>query len=254
MLDVREGDPVRITSRQGRLRIARASDREHSARLLLGTDALERSVRARHRHQSGHERKRLPGFPPAGTQILPRAPGSGARRRRHGADRRVHAATRVRRRSLLPTETCYDHSLTSHLHPFFYVQPHGSLHPRERTVHRGTTSMAQRFSGRIVLRRAADRRRCSADTAPAQAAPTKPVLVMFGSQTGNAEGLAKKVTSEAGKRGLAPTLTDMAKHDTRDLQKESSPHRHEHLGRGRPARQRRRVLGKAPGRGASAPG
>ena len=52
------------------------------------------------------------------------------------------------------------------------------------------------------------------------AAPSKPVLVLFGSQTGNAEGLAKKVTVEAGKRGLAPTLTDMAKHDTHDLQKE----------------------------------
>jgi sulfite reductase (NADPH) flavoprotein alpha-component len=56
--------------------------------------------------------------------------------------------------------------------------------------------------------------------AAAPAAPAKPVLVLFGSQTGNAEGLAKKVTAEAGKRGLAPKLTDLAKHDSRDLQKE----------------------------------
>jgi sulfite reductase (NADPH) flavoprotein alpha-component len=51
-------------------------------------------------------------------------------------------------------------------------------------------------------------------------APPKPLLVMFGSQTGNAEGLAKKLHGTAGKSGFAPTLSDMAKHDAFDLQKE----------------------------------
>jgi sulfite reductase (NADPH) flavoprotein alpha-component len=57
-------------------------------------------------------------------------------------------------------------------------------------------------------------------SAPAsQPAPPKPLLIMFGSQTGNAEGLAKKLTAEAGKRGFAPTLSDLAKYDAHDLQK-----------------------------------
>jgi sulfite reductase (NADPH) flavoprotein alpha-component len=54
----------------------------------------------------------------------------------------------------------------------------------------------------------------------AEAEAARPVLIMFGSQTGNAEGLAKKLTKEAAKQGLAPTMVDLAKHDTRDLQKE----------------------------------
>ena len=48
------------------------------------------------------------------------------------------------------------------------------------------------------------------------------MLILFGSQTGNAEGLAKKVAAAAGKRGLAPTMLDLAKLDAFDLQKESS--------------------------------
>ena len=59
--------------------------------------------------------------------------------------------------------------------------------------------------------------------APALAAPPTPVLVLFGSQTGNAEGLAKKVKAAAEKQGgLAPRLLDMAKYDAAELPKESN--------------------------------
>ena len=58
---------------------------------------------------------------------------------------------------------------------------------------------------------------------PALAAPPVPVLVLFGSQTGNAEGLAKKVKAAAEKAGnLTPRLFDMAKFDAGELPKESN--------------------------------
>jgi len=41
-------------------------------------------------------------------------------------------------------------------------------------------------------------------------APAKPLAVLFGSQTGTAEGLAKKVSKEAEKRGFKPKLVDLA--------------------------------------------
>lgn len=45
----------------------------------------------------------------------------------------------------------------------------------------------------------------------APSAPTlRPLTILFGSQTGTAEGLAKKAAKEAGKRGFAATLVDMA--------------------------------------------
>jgi sulfite reductase (NADPH) flavoprotein alpha-component len=56
----------------------------------------------------------------------------------------------------------------------------------------------------------------------APAAPAKPLAVLFGSQTGTAEGLAKKVSKEAEKRGFAPKLVDMAKYESVDLTKEEN--------------------------------
>jgi sulfite reductase (NADPH) flavoprotein alpha-component len=56
----------------------------------------------------------------------------------------------------------------------------------------------------------------------ALAAPAKPLAVLFGSQTGTAEGLAKKVSKEAEKHGFKPKLVDMAKYETVDLTKEEN--------------------------------
>ncbi len=56
----------------------------------------------------------------------------------------------------------------------------------------------------------------------APAAPAKPVVVLYGSQTGTAEGLAKKASKEAQKRGFAPKLVDMAKYESVDLTKEEN--------------------------------
>jgi sulfite reductase (NADPH) flavoprotein alpha-component len=51
----------------------------------------------------------------------------------------------------------------------------------------------------------------AATAAPAPAPPRLiPLSVCFGSQTGTAEGLAKRVAREASKRGFAPTLHDLA--------------------------------------------
>ncbi len=47
----------------------------------------------------------------------------------------------------------------------------------------------------------------------------KPVLILFGSQTGNAEGLAKKLKTTAEKRGFAPKLHDLAKVEPAELTK-----------------------------------
>ena len=64
--------------------------------------------------------------------------------------------------------------------------------------------------------------RVMAGLSAAPAAPAKPLAVLFGSQTGTAEGLAKKVSKEAAKRGFAPKLVDMAKYETVDLTKEEN--------------------------------
>lgn len=40
--------------------------------------------------------------------------------------------------------------------------------------------------------------------------PLAPLTILFGSQTGNAEALAKRIAREAGRKGFAPTVYDMA--------------------------------------------
>lgn len=47
-----------------------------------------------------------------------------------------------------------------------------------------------------------------------------PLSILFGSQTGNAENLAKRVAKEAGKRGFAPTVHDLARYPTAQLSSE----------------------------------
>jgi sulfite reductase (NADPH) flavoprotein alpha-component len=49
------------------------------------------------------------------------------------------------------------------------------------------------------------------------AAALVPLTILFGSQTGTAEGLAKKAAKEAGKRGFAATAVDMAQTDATKL-------------------------------------
>jgi sulfite reductase (NADPH) flavoprotein alpha-component len=44
-----------------------------------------------------------------------------------------------------------------------------------------------------------------------------PLCVLFGSQTGNAEGLAKRIAREAGKRGFAATVNDLGKYPSAQL-------------------------------------
>ena len=55
---------------------------------------------------------------------------------------------------------------------------------------------------------------------PAPASPATaltPLSILFGSQTGNAENLAKRIAKEAGKRGFAPTVHDLAKYPSAQL-------------------------------------
>jgi sulfite reductase (NADPH) flavoprotein alpha-component len=60
-------------------------------------------------------------------------------------------------------------------------------------------------------------------TAQTAAAPTlTPLTILFGSQTGTAEGLAKKAAKEAGKRGFAATVLDMAQTDAAKLAAEKN--------------------------------
>ena len=56
--------------------------------------------------------------------------------------------------------------------------------------------------------------------APVPAA--KPLVLLYGSQTGTAEGLAKKTAKAAEKSGFAPKLVDMAKYESVDLAKEKN--------------------------------
>lgn len=55
-------------------------------------------------------------------------------------------------------------------------------------------------------------------SAPApEAKPLTPLTILFGSQTGNAETLSKRIAKEAGKRGFAPTIHDFAKYPISQL-------------------------------------
>lgn len=54
---------------------------------------------------------------------------------------------------------------------------------------------------------------CSAET-------LVPLSILFGSQTGSAENLAKRIAKEAGKRGFAPTVHDLASYPTAQLASE----------------------------------
>jgi sulfite reductase (NADPH) flavoprotein alpha-component len=56
----------------------------------------------------------------------------------------------------------------------------------------------------------------AAAAAPA-AKPLTPLAVLFGSQTGTAEKLAKRIAKEAGLRGFAPTIHDLAKYPPAQL-------------------------------------
>src|SRR4051794_9206041 len=49
-----------------------------------------------------------------------------------------------------------------------------------------------------------------------------PLTILFGSQTGTTEGLAKKAAKEAGKRGFAATIVDMAQIDATRLAAEKN--------------------------------
>ncbi len=52
--------------------------------------------------------------------------------------------------------------------------------------------------------------------------PLTPLTILFGSQTGNAENLSKRIAKEAGKRGFAPTVQDLGKYAIAQLVSEQS--------------------------------
>ena len=56
----------------------------------------------------------------------------------------------------------------------------------------------------------------------AESKPLTPLTILFGSQTGNAENLSKRIAKEAGKRGFAPTVQDLGKYATAQLVSESA--------------------------------
>ena len=60
-------------------------------------------------------------------------------------------------------------------------------------------------------------RTAGAPAAPATTPALAPLTILFGSQTGTAEGLAKKMAKEAGRRGFAATVLDMAQTDVARL-------------------------------------
>ena len=63
----------------------------------------------------------------------------------------------------------------------------------------------------------------TAGAVPATAAePKEPLLLLYGSQTGTAEGLAKKAAKEASKHGFEPKVVSMEKYDSVAWEKESN--------------------------------
>src|SRR5438876_700172 len=50
----------------------------------------------------------------------------------------------------------------------------------------------------------------------------QPLTILFGSQTGNAELLAKRAAKIAGQRGFAPTIVDMAEYERAHLTQEKN--------------------------------
>jgi sulfite reductase (NADPH) flavoprotein alpha-component len=59
-----------------------------------------------------------------------------------------------------------------------------------------------------------------AASATAAQKPLEPLAILFGSQTGNAENLAKRIAKEAGKQGFAPTVHDLANFEPAQLSAE----------------------------------
>jgi len=70
-----------------------------------------------------------------------------------------------------------------------------------------------------------------------------PLSILFGSQTGNAENLAKRIAREAGKRGFASTVHDLGKYPVVQFVSEERLLIVTHLRRRRAAGQRKTVLG-----------
>jgi len=64
--------------------------------------------------------------------------------------------------------------------------------------------------------------RALAGLSAAPVAAAKPLVLLYGSQTGTAEGLAKRTAKAAEKIGFAPKLVDMAKYESVDLAKEEN--------------------------------
>jgi sulfite reductase (NADPH) flavoprotein alpha-component len=54
------------------------------------------------------------------------------------------------------------------------------------------------------------------------AKPLAPLTILFGSQTGNAENLAKRIAKAAGQRGFAPTIQDLAQYPSAQLASEKA--------------------------------
>ena len=76
-----------------------------------------------------------------------------------------------------------------------------------------------------------------------RAGPKPPLILLYGSQTGTAEGLAKKTAKEAEKRGFAPKLVSMAKYRRGSDEGAERPRHHQHLRRRRAAGQGAGLLG-----------